>query len=70
MKINDLPSPGLLSNGIKLRVEAAKAISSMQVTAMRTPGGTLASATTLRAFFVACANALTPITPEADGPVA
>lgn len=58
MKINDLPSPGVLSNGIKLRVEAAKAISSVEVTAMRTPGGLVSGAGKLSAFFTACAAAL------------
>jgi hypothetical protein len=58
MKINDLPSPGLLSNGIKLRIEAAKAIGSVEVTCMRTPGGKTTSAKTLSDFFTACATAL------------
>jgi hypothetical protein len=58
MKINDLLSPGLLSNGIRLRVEAAKAISSVQITCMRTPGGKTTSAKTLSDFFSDCATQL------------
>jgi hypothetical protein len=58
MKVNGLASPGLLSNGIKLRVEAAKAISSVQLTALRTPGGKTRAGKTLADFFTACADAL------------
>jgi hypothetical protein len=54
MKINDLLSPGLLSNGIKLRVEASKAISSVQIMAMRTPGGRSQTAKGLSDFFADC----------------
>ena len=39
MRIENLVSPGRLANGIKLQTELAKAISSVEVTAMRTPGG-------------------------------
>jgi hypothetical protein len=58
MRIDDLPSPGLLSNGIKLRIEAAKAISSIELTAARTPGNKVSGAATAQAFFTACADAL------------
>jgi hypothetical protein len=58
MKINDLLSPGILANGIKLRVEAAKAIGSVEVTAMRTPGGKISSAKVLADFFTDCASKL------------
>lgn len=58
MRIETLPSPGVLANGIKLRVEAAKAISSVEVTAMRTPGGLVSGAGKLRDFFLACAASL------------
>lgn len=61
MKINDLLSPGLLSNGIKLRIEAAKAISSVQVTAMRTPGGKFDGAKKLSDFFTDCASQLSAL---------
>jgi hypothetical protein len=58
MKVNTLPSPGLLSNGIKLRVEAAKALSSVEIAAMRTPGGKVSTAAALQTFFDACSDAL------------
>lgn len=58
MKINDLASPGLLSNGIKLRIEAAKAISSVELTCARTPGHKTSSAKTLSDFFSSCVTAL------------
>lgn len=58
MKINDLATPGLLSNGIKLRIEAAKAIGSVEVTCMRTPGHKTTSAKTLSDFFTSCVTAL------------
>lgn len=61
MKINDLLSPGLLANGIKLRVEAAKAIGSVQVTCMRTPGGKTTAAKTLSDFFTDCASQLSSL---------
>jgi hypothetical protein len=61
MKINDLLSPGALSNGIKLRVEAAKAIGSVEVTAMRTPGGKFPGAGVLAAFFTDCASKLSAL---------
>jgi hypothetical protein len=61
MKINALPSPGFLSNGVKLRVEAAKAIGSIQMTAARTAGGVTPSAGKLASFFTACASALSAL---------
>lgn len=56
MKIIDLPAPGRLANGIKLRIEAVKAISSIEVAA-RT-GVKPSTAATLQAFFTAAATAL------------
>lgn len=58
MKNTGLPYPGQLSNGIKLRYEAAKAITGVEVTASRTPGGKTIAAQTLQTFFTACATAL------------
>lgn len=58
MRINSLPSPGLLSNGIKLRVESAKAISSVEMTCARTPGGKTTSAKALSDFYQACVDSL------------
>ena len=57
MQATKLPSPGTLSNGICLRTEAAKAISSLQIAAARTPGGKAAGAAQLETFFTACAAA-------------
>jgi hypothetical protein len=57
MRVESLPSPGLLSNGIRLQTEASKAISSIEIFAART-GGTNGSATRLHAFFTACATAI------------
>lgn len=58
MRQATLPAPGPLSNGIRLRVEAAKSISIQEVNAMRTPGGKTTSAKTLSDFFTACVSAL------------
>jgi hypothetical protein len=57
MKATNLPTPGILSNGICLRTEAAKAISSLQIAASRTQGGKAAGAEQLEEFFTACAAA-------------
>ena len=57
MRVETLPSPGMLSMGIKLQTEAAKAISSVEIFASRN-GGTSGSATKLHAFFTACATAI------------
>lgn len=60
MKVNDLPSAGLLSNGTRIRIEAAKAISSVQINAAITAnGGKASSAKQLQDFFTFCANQLT-----------
>ena len=61
MQATNLPTPGTLSNGICLRSEAAKAISSLQIAAARTPGGKAAGAAQLEAFFTACAAACTAL---------
>ena len=61
MQATKLPTPGTLSNGICLRTEAAKAISSLQIAAARTPGGKAAGAAQLAAFFTACAAACAPL---------
>lgn len=61
MRQETLPSPGLLSNGIKLRVEAAKAISAVEIAAGRAAGGKTSTAATLSTFFTACASALSSI---------
>ena len=61
MRIETLPSPGLLSNGIGLRREAAKAISQIEITAGRTPGGKTINAKSLYDFFVAAAGSVSTL---------
>lgn len=59
MRVDTLPSPGLLSNGIRIRIEAAKAISSVEINAgISVNGGKSSSAKPLSDFFTACAAAL------------
>ena len=60
MRVTELPSPGQLSMGIKLRSESAKAISAIQLFAARTPGGQVATAAQLEACFLAAAAAVAP----------
>ncbi len=57
MRIENLPSPGLLSNAIDLRSAAARAISNVEITAGRN-GGISSNANRLHAFFTACATAV------------
>lgn len=57
MRVDTLPSPGLLSNGIRIRIEAAKAISAAEINA-NLNGGTSSTASVLHAFFTACAAAV------------
>ena len=57
MRVETLPSPGLLSNGIRIRIEAAKAISAVEITSAYS-GGTTSTANTLKAFFDACSTAV------------
>lgn len=58
MRIETLLSPGQLSCGIELRKLASKAISSVEITAMRTPGNKIPGAKTLSDFFTDCASKL------------
>lgn len=58
MQITDLPSPDIGVRGIKLRSDVANAISKIQVVAPAYTTGKPASATTLRAFFIAAETAL------------
>lgn len=59
MRIETLPSPGLLSNGIRIRIEAAKAISAIEINAgLSVNGGKARSAFQLKAFFDACSAAI------------
>jgi hypothetical protein len=60
MRVNDLPSAGILSNGTRLRIEASKAISSVQINAgIAANAGKAKSAKQLQDFFTFCANTLT-----------
>lgn len=61
MRIETLLSPGLLTNGIRLRTEASKAISSVEIAAGRTPGGKTQTAAALAAFFTDCASKLSAL---------
>jgi hypothetical protein len=59
MRVDTLPSPGLLSNGIRIRIEAAKSISSVEINAgIPVNGGKSSNAKPLSDFFTACATAL------------
>lgn len=57
MRVETLPSPGLLSNGIRVRIEAAKAISAVEITAGLS-GGQTSTANALKTFFDACSTAV------------
>ncbi len=62
MRVETLPSPGLLSNGIRIRIEAAKAISAVEINAgIPIHGGRSPAAAPLRNFFQACVDSLTAL---------
>lgn len=62
MRVNDLPSAGLLSNGTRIRIEAAKAISAVQVNAgIAANLGKSSNAKPLKDFFDTCSAALTSL---------
>ncbi len=56
---------GQVTNGFDLRVDAAKAISAVEIQAGYGTSGQ-ASAQALRDFFIACANACNAVAPAAD----
>ena len=59
MRVETLPSPGLLSNGIRIRIEAAKAISAVEINAgIPANNGFSSTADPLHDFFTACAAAV------------
>lgn len=61
MRVETLPSPGLLSNGIRIRIEAAKAISAVEINAgIPANAGKARNAKNLADFFAACSAAVTP----------
>lgn len=62
MRVETLPSPGFLSNGIRIRIEAAKAISAAEINAgIPANGGTSSTASNLYDFFTACADSLSAL---------
>lgn len=62
MRVETLPSPGLLSNGIRIRIEAAKAISAVEINAgIPANQGKSSTAKQLDTFFAACRTALTDL---------
>lgn len=59
MRVETLPSPGFLSNGIRIRIEAAKAISAIEINAgIPANGGISKNADALFDFFAACSAAI------------
>lgn len=59
MRVATLPSPGLLSNGIRIRIEAAKAISAVEINAgIPSNAGKSSAAKPLTDFFTACNAAI------------
>lgn len=59
MRLENLPSPGFLSNGIRIRIEAAKAISAAEINAgIPANGGKSSTASQLKVFFDACSAAV------------
>lgn len=59
MRVETLPSPGLLSNGIRIRIEAAKAISAVEINAgIPVNEGKSKAAFQLKQFFDACSTAI------------
>lgn len=59
MRVDTLPSPGMLSNGIRIRIEAAKAISAVEINAgVPANAGKATAAKPLADFFTACAASL------------
>ena len=61
MRHTSLPSPGILTSGHDLRMDAARSISSCEIVAKRTAGGKTRAASQLATFFTACASALSTI---------
>jgi len=58
MKLDALPSPGLLANGLRLQAESIKAISYVEVVSSLKSSGKTEQATTLTAFWTACIAAV------------
>lgn len=59
MRVETLPSPGFLSNGVRIRIEAAKAISAAEINAgIPANAGKSSTASQLKVFFDACSAAV------------
>ncbi len=61
MRETDLPSPNIGSRGYHLRRVASLALSQMEIAAPYYQNGKHPDAAALKAFFVACADAVTPM---------
>ena len=60
MRLETLPSPGFLSNGIRLRIEAQKAISATEINAgIPSNLGKSSNAFALKTFFDFCSTSIT-----------
>ncbi|WP_448500710.1 hypothetical protein [Sphingomonas sp.] len=66
MRETDLPSPNVGARGFHLRRVASQAISQIEVSAPSYTGGKHPDASSLRAFFSACADALIPLDATPD----
>lgn len=60
MRIENLPSPGVLRRAHELRTLCASVISTVETVATVTPGNRIDTAEHLRDFFMACAAELEP----------
>lgn len=72
MRIESLPSPGVLRRAHELRTLCASVISTVETVSAVTPGNRIDTALHLRDFFLACAAELEPYVPTeevTDGPV-
>lgn len=58
MKLDALPSPGFLANGLRLQTESIKAISYVEVVSALKSGGKTEQAKTLDTFWTACKAAV------------
>ena len=58
MRTETLKTPGVLTNGMEVRAQVARAISQIQITAARTPGGKVQAANTFEAFLLDAATRL------------
>lgn len=69
MRVSTLPSPGTLSNAVRLRTEAAKAISTIEIQDAKNGGNGSYNATALLDFFSACSSAISTTIDDGAAPV-